>query len=139
MTLRVIKIVSFLGATRLIGLFNQEFNVIYDGSCKFCVSTINRFRRIIRSDMICFTDSHDEFTIKNEFPALLSRDLDSAMYVIERNGRIYSGFFAVRRLFLGTPFILLAFLLYLPGLSGIGTHLYNWFACHRRDLSCARA
>lgn len=122
----------------MISPFSQELNVIYDGNCGFCVSLVNQFRRIIRSDMIGFTDSHDELTIKNEFPALLSRDLDTAMYVIERNGRIYSGFFALRRLFVGTPLILMTFVFYLPGLSALGTRLYNWFAYHRRNLSCAR-
>ena len=122
----------------MINAFSLKLNVIYDGNCMFCVSLVNQFRRIIRSDRISFTDAHDEFTIKNEFPALLSRDLDTAMYVVERNGRIYSGFFALRRLFLGTPLILLTFVFYLPGLSGLGTRLYNWFASNRRNLSCAR-
>jgi len=117
-------------------------NVLYDGSCEYCINAVGILKKLDRSNKIVLTDYHDEQLTRARFPGLDRADLENAMHVVTIDGKVYDGFFAIRRTLLSTPLAPLALILYFPGLSIIGTYFYNWFARHRGRIrysssSCA--
>ncbi len=114
-----------------------DLNVLYDGSCGFCTRAVGFLKKLDRSNKIVLTDYHDEQLTRARFPGLDRPELENAMHVVTSDGRVFDGFFALRRTLISTPVAPLVLILYLPGMSIIGTYFYSWFARNRGRLGCS--
>jgi len=115
----------------------RGLNVLYDGNCGFCTSAVGLLKKLDRSSKLVLIDYHDKQLTRARFPGLDHLELGSAMHVVTSDGKVLDGFFALRRTLLSTPFAPLGLILYLPGMSIIGTYFYSWFARNRGRLGCS--
>lgn len=108
--------------------------VLYDGLCLSC----GRARNIIVSldwfGVIKTVNVYDEKSL-SQIPAEISNlnSLLSEIHLIDRNGTVYRGFKAVRKIGLKLPLTApFALLLYLPGINILGEKIYEFIAKNRR-------
>lgn len=115
----------------------QGLDVIYDGGCGFCRRVIRLLKRFDRDGLLTLHDLNDPALLQ-AFPSLPKGQLDLEMAVVDQNGEIRWGFFAVRQILQRLPPLwpLLA-LFYFPGASIVGPRLYAFVARHRKHLACA--
>jgi predicted DCC family thiol-disulfide oxidoreductase YuxK len=112
-------------------------DIIYDGACGFCRRSLQLFTRVDLWHRMRPHDGSRRENIDRRFPQLSAADLDDAMFAVTSEGRVYRGFFAVRRLLWESPVTwLLLPVLYLPGASLFGRRIYAWVARNRRELGC---
>ena len=106
--------------------------MIYDGHCGFCKRSMAGLLAFDGLRQIAVRDfrSHPS-------PQVPAAALETALYLITRDGRALPGFEAYRHAVLRVPglwWLVPAF--YLPGLSrAIGTRVYDWIASHRHVIS----
>ena len=106
---------------------------MYDGQCPFCRASV---RLLVAMDWLRRIRPMDLHTQAAEVAAravaLTREQMMEAMRLITPRGRIYAGFFAVRRAawLLPAMWALLP-LLYLLGMSRCGPRAYRWIARHR--------
>ena len=113
-------------------------HVIYDGSCGFCIRALRVCQALDWRHRLSYHDSHDRAEIDRRFPQLADADFDSAMYAVDRGGRAFRGFFAVRRIAWETPALWLVLpLFYAPGAAIVGPRIYGWIASNRHRFGCA--
>jgi predicted DCC family thiol-disulfide oxidoreductase YuxK len=112
-------------------------DVIYDGLCGFCVRSIRFARALDARGILRYHDANDRAEVDGRFAELADADFDNAMFVVDRERRVYRGFFAVRRIARALPLMwpLLA-LLYFPGSGWAGPKVYAWVARNRRRFGC---
>jgi predicted DCC family thiol-disulfide oxidoreductase YuxK len=111
-----------------------SLEVLFDGDCVLCRRTVEILRRLDLFERLRFTNFRAHAPADASLsPAALARD----MHVIGRGG-VFRGFEAYRRLALILPLgWLVAPLLWLPGMSGIGPRVYGRVAAGRSaPLAC---
>jgi predicted DCC family thiol-disulfide oxidoreductase YuxK len=117
----------------------RVIDIVYDGQCGFCVSALDRVRRLARRNVFRFHDANDG-TVLARFPMLAGADTDRAMFAVTERGEVFRGFFAFRRMLWASPWLVpLLALFYAPGASLVGPRSYAWIARRRRGLGCAAA
>jgi len=106
--------------------------IIYDGHCHFCVGSI---RRVQVLDLTAKLEPVNYQPIEDlsKIDARLTRDLcHSQMQLLTKNGKLYGGFYAFRRMTLILPLLFpLAPVMYFPGMQWIGSFIYNLIAKNR--------
>ena len=113
-------------------------DIVYDGQCGFCVSALDRVRRLARRRVFRFHDSNDGDAVLARFPMLAGLDTGLAMFAVTEDGQVFRGFFAFRRMLWASPWLVpLLALFYAPGASLAGPRIYAWIARRRRSLGCA--
>lgn len=110
--------------------------IYYDGACGLCRSTARWLNRL---DWLDRLEAVDMTSVPE---ANLPVPLDAAMRGLPmrtRDGRTLIGYPAVRRALLHTPVgALVAWAMYLPGISWVGVRVYAIIAAHRRrGAACA--
>jgi len=107
--------------------------VLYDGTCSLCqrstrwCNLLDWFRRV---SWVNFRDP----AVRKQVPYLSDEDLDTEMFVLTPEGRLYRGYDAWRRLAGLFPVtFLLSPLLYIPPIPQIGRAVYAWIAKHRYE------
>ena len=107
--------------------------VVYDGRCGLCGRTMIWLRRMDVRRRLRFADFTTEWTELQRAAPSLDRDrCAEAMHLIDRRGRITTGFDAFRRLARAVPPLWpLLPLLHLPGIAPIGRRVYAYVAAHR--------
>ena len=116
---------------------SKPIDIIYDGQCTFCVRSLRIVRSLDVWGALRFVDGTDRTQVEARFPELRGADLDQAMFAVTKDGGVYRGFFAFRRLLWVSPLLwLLIPFFYFPGARLVGPRLYAWIARNRRSLGC---
>ncbi len=109
---------------------------LYDGKCLICQSSCRTLRALDWLGRIEFIDLHQGETWRARYPDLDHQGLMGACHVFDQRGRLFPGFYAVRRMLkevpLGFPLWLL---LQLPGMDWLGERAYGWIARHRYRIN----
>lgn len=110
----------------------KKANVYYDGTCSLCKGAVRWMRRGDWFGRISWKAAQD----LTHLPEGLTRaHLDEAMYFEDGTGRLYGGFFAVRKLAgMLPPLLPLAPIMWLPGARFVGVRLYAAIARNRGCL-----
>ncbi len=119
----------------------NKLKIIYDGGCSLCIRTVRILKRLDWLGSLGYKDLMNWEKLRQEYPLLDFEKCLQAMHVISPKGEITTGFRGFRkicsRLIIGW---LILPLLYLPGATRIGQHLYLKIAKKRkrRDVRCSR-
>lgn len=106
--------------------------VLFDGRCGFCKKSVFTLSMLDWLHRIEFASYHDPDNKKRYAPTISLDALNAEMHVRLKDGSYKKGFFAFRALTWHLPALwLIAPLLYVPGVSAIGTKAYSWIATHR--------
>ena len=109
--------------------------VIYDGACPLCRQSVAWLKRADRKQQLSFVDYHQEPDLIVIHPDLTLSAAQGRMQVVDPQGRLFAGFFAIRRVcrLLPTlyPWLLLV---YFPGSDLFGPACYRWVARHRLKM-----
>ena len=105
----------------------------YDGDCGMCLRLVRRLERMNSRDRITWTP----YQSLDEPPTGITwEDMDRAAYLISDTGEVREGFYAIRDVLTRLPALsALGLLMYLPGVSLIGTPVYRLVARNRRRIS----
>src|SRR5262245_3527234 len=117
-----------------------SLDVVYDGQCRFCASSLRLVGRLAPRDAFRLHDANDRAAIAARFPMLADADTDEAMFVVTDRGEVFRGFFAFRRMMWESRRLqLLLPLFYFPGAARLGPTVYAWVARNRRRMGCSTA
>jgi predicted DCC family thiol-disulfide oxidoreductase YuxK len=112
--------------------------IFYDGNCTLCKETKRIFTKL---DWLDKTEWKSIQQIENEkkYSFLNEQDLKKEMHLVTRKGKVFKGFFAVRRLAIFFPLtVFLGLLAYIPFFSLIGVPLYRYVAKNRHKFLRAK-
>ncbi len=110
--------------------------VVFDGECDFCKSSllIVRFLDIYRQ--MTFVDSHNPEALA--WTGVRFEDAEEAAYAVRPDGTQFAGFDAFRQIAWQLPAtVLIAPLLYIPGVPQVGRRVYTWVKDNRSRLPVA--
>jgi predicted DCC family thiol-disulfide oxidoreductase YuxK len=109
--------------------------VLYDPQCPFCRACAGWLHRLDwrnRLELSGIVGAHQ----LHDGRRLPRHVLEQQLHVVAPDGRVFTGFFACRRLALATPALWpLVPLLYVPGMAILGTRMYDAVARHRDRLA----
>lgn len=106
--------------------------VLFDGRCGFCKRSILALSMMDWLKRLQFSSYHDPDNKKRYAPDVSLETLNKEMHVRLKGGSYRKGFFAFRAMTWHLPALwLLAPLLYIPGISVIGSKTYTFIADHR--------
>lgn len=112
--------------------------VLYDGFCPFCRRTVGllaSFDLLERLEFIDFRQLDLATFNRDRNLDLVPENLAKEMYVLDRNGKAYAGFYGYRIIALALPmFWLLVPLLFMPGVPALGVPIYDYVARNRFKL-----
>lgn len=112
--------------------------ILYDGDCCFCRDWMAWVRRVDVTGRVETVDLRG-IDVAEIDPRLTARACRERIHLVERRGRISSGFEAFQRLSLRLPLLWIsAPVMHLPGIRLIGTPVYDWIARMRFRLSGPR-
>lgn len=116
-------------------LFSVDRDTCYfDGQCGMCRRSVTWLRRLDWLGRLRFADMTTAADLPVAFDVAMR-----GMPMQTRSGRVHVGFPAVRRALLQTPLgFLPACLLYIPGISHVGTRYYGYIARRRRRNAVCR-
>jgi predicted DCC family thiol-disulfide oxidoreductase YuxK len=114
-----------------------RLQVLYDGFCPLCRRTVQllaRFDLLARLEFLDFRQLDLSTYQRDHMANLTPEALEKQMHVVLR-GRVYYGFYSFRAIAVALPaFWLLVPLLFLPGISSLGTWVYSHIARKRMKL-----
>lgn len=106
--------------------------VLFDGRCGFCKKSVFALSMLDWLHRIEFASYHDPDNKKRYAPNVSLDALNAEMHVRLRDESYHKGFFAFRTLTRNLPALwILTPLLYIPGVSIIGSAAYTYIADHR--------
>lgn len=109
--------------------------MIYDGNCGFCISQVERIRRLDVLGQFELLPSQTPDLLER-FPQLAGHDLDSALRLVAPDGRVFVGAEAVYEIAKRLPrFRAVAWVYRLPLVRPIAERIYAWVARRRYQLS----
>jgi predicted DCC family thiol-disulfide oxidoreductase YuxK len=111
--------------------------VCYDRACGLCAESVSRVRRVYHGRQIRWIPYQDLSTTDPELTRRLgSRDLSSALHVVEADGSVRSGAAAILRIAEIVPRLrIFARLARLPVVNRLVEPMYGLIARHRHRLS----
>ena len=112
--------------------------VLYDGGCGLCSRIVRVLRRLDVRGRVEFLDVNSEWdAIAARYPLLTQDACLRDIHIVDRTGRIRTGFAAYRSLAWVLPIAWAAVpFLYIPGVPSIGQRAYRYIADHR-SRNCA--
>jgi predicted DCC family thiol-disulfide oxidoreductase YuxK len=114
---------------------SKRWTVLYDGSCAVCRRSVRGLRLLDRSGVCRLVDASDAEAARYAAPQVEASALAEALHVLDDQGRVYSGFGALRELMrIRTSGRLLRPWLFLPGVSWLGERIYSFLARHRHGV-----
>jgi len=135
------KIIAWIDKRRQRHVIAAREKIIYDGRCHFCIASIRRLEVLDLFGNLEPVDFQEIKDLSTLDPRLTYERCHSELQLLAKNGKIYGGFYAFRRLSLSLP-LLWPFVpvLYFPGMQIIGSVVYSWVAKNRylfhRKKSC---
>src|SRR3974377_472320 len=115
----------------------ETIDIIYDGSCAFCVRSMRIVRALDVWRLLRFVDGTDRPQVEARYRGLRGVDLDQAMFAVTEDGGVYGASLSFRRPLWGAPAMCpLPPLFFFPGARLVGPRLYAWIARNRRSLGC---
>jgi len=125
-----------------------QAQVIYDGHCQFCRTSINILLTMDLFGYLKPVNYHTIENVKTLHPNLTKELCHSQLHLIEPDGTLSGGFFIFRRLCFRLPMMYpFIFVFYFPGSGIVGPLVYRWVAKNRylfhrakvcRDNACFR-
>lgn len=110
--------------------------MLYDGLCGVCQQSVRLVKRLDRQQRIEYLDARDWLTVSARFPTLDREAILGLIHVISPDGRVTVGFEGVRSLARYLSLLRwVAPLLYLPGMTWLGSRVYGWVARNRLQIS----
>ncbi|MCA9278048.1 MAG: DUF393 domain-containing protein [Phycisphaeraceae bacterium] len=104
----------------------------YDGRCGMCVRSAKWVGRLDWLSRIDFRDLSTDPSLPMSI-----EDTMAGMPMVTRSGKTLIGFPAMRRAIVQTPLgFIPGLLMYLPGISHLGTRVYKRAAAHRKAVVC---
>ncbi|WP_088840690.1 thiol-disulfide oxidoreductase DCC family protein [Listeria sp. ILCC797] len=101
--------------------------VFYDGNCEFCKEVKRIMMKLDKKGQLKWQPLQ---TYKGSY--FSASELHEQLHAISENGRIYRGFYAVRKILMRLPYWKwLAVALYLPGIPFFGRKIYRLIARKR--------
>ena len=108
--------------------------VVFDGSCSFCQSQIQRFRRLTIPGDFEFLPRQTP-GLADRFPALQDGEFATGMRFVAKDGSISVGADAVYQIARGMRGVrFVAWLYQVPGVRGVARIAYGWVARNRQRL-----
>lgn len=108
--------------------------VLFDGECPLCRKSVAILRKLDWLGMLEYRNARESDKLPESPLPLDPKRLLEQMHLVTRK-RVYVGFAAFRWMAWRLPLLtLFAPLLYLPGVSVLGTRLYMWVARNRFRL-----
>lgn len=110
--------------------------VLYDGDCAFCQKSVRILKSLDWLHRLKIQDARDtDNWPRTAIPLDLKRMLEEMHVVTPDRRRVYAGFSAFRWIAWRLPAtLIIAPLLYLPGIPWLGNRVYRWIARHRYQL-----
>lgn len=110
--------------------------LLYDGACALCQASARLLRRLDWCGVLNYQDARDVESLPQvAFPLVPKQLLEEMHLLTPKRDAVYRGFYAFRWLaWRLPPVMLLAPLLYLPGVPYLGRRIYRWVARHRFNL-----
>jgi predicted DCC family thiol-disulfide oxidoreductase YuxK len=135
-----LAMLPLFAAVALACIRDAELDVIYDGDCGVCRTTIAWLAALNWSRRLRFLDLGRWESVAAAHPSL---DRDAClrdMHVVTRGGRVYSGYDAYKAVAWRLPLTLwIAPLMALPGVSHVGRRIYRRVADDRWRTTCSLA
>lgn len=117
--------------------FNQSAlrpKLLYDGQCRFCRLSVRQLAVMDLFAAVDYVDFHTQ-DLTQFRPQLTKETAASQIHLVEREGGLHGGFFALRRLCWMMPMLYpLIPLVYFPGARLVGPVLYRCIAQNRYFL-----
>ena len=112
--------------------------VIYDGYCPLCIRTATQLDAVDVTGRLDFADLEREWERAHALaPGVTREEMRRAMLVVMQDGRVRSGFFAVREICTRVPALwVLVPLAFAPGMAWLGPRVYVWVAANRVRRLC---
>ncbi|MDQ2800924.1 MAG: DUF393 domain-containing protein [Armatimonadota bacterium] len=114
----------------------KSITVYIDGQCPLCVAGALRFRQFVKTNSVCFVDSHDLHWATRAAARFTAEEMAGSMRAQMPDGTWRTGWFAWAAILEALPpWLWLGRLMRLPIFYGIGPALYQWVAKHRQGIS----
>jgi predicted DCC family thiol-disulfide oxidoreductase YuxK len=110
--------------------------VLFDGDCAFCQRSIAILKKLDWLHRLHYQSARETDRLPPSTEPLVQEKLIEEMHVVTPDRRrAYAGFRAFRWIAWRLPLtMLIAPLLYLPGVTWLGNKVYRWVAKHRFQL-----
>jgi predicted DCC family thiol-disulfide oxidoreductase YuxK len=110
--------------------------LIYDGKCSFCIKNVFVLKLLDWGSRLQILNFQAPTHRKKMSQPIPLKQLRQALQLISNKGKIYSGFYAIRKLMWSLPALwILAPLLYIPGVPYVGNIIYQKIAEKRYCLN----
>lgn len=110
--------------------------VIYDGECVICNSTRRLVTALDWMKRIHWVDLHDSSRVSREYPGLDYAEAMGQLHARDSHSNQYAGFLATRRMLKELPLTYpLWLLMYVPGMTRLGHHVYRFIAQRRYGVN----
>ncbi|WP_246860959.1 DUF393 domain-containing protein [Bacillus sp. REN3] len=110
---------------------SRKTMALYDESCSLCQQTKRTMEKLDWFHRVEWI-SLQEHEKAGSGPGFRAAALRRELHIIDQNGKVLKGFYAVRRLFLLFPLTFAAgLLMYLPLAPAVGNPFYKWIAANR--------
>ena len=111
---------------------------MFDGGCGVCLRTMAFVDALNWSGRVRVLDATRWETVTAAHPDLSRDDCLADIHFVDARGRVFRGFEAYRKLAWRLPItVLIAPLLYLPGVPAVGERVYRHVADGRLTTSCS--
>jgi predicted DCC family thiol-disulfide oxidoreductase YuxK len=125
-------IVRWIEKKRKWNRLSPESQLIFNGQCQFCQASIRHLKIMDLFGCLRMLDYHPIEDLKRLHPSLSPEAAASQMHLIEPDGSLYGGFYALRRLCWKLPMLYpWTLIVYFPGSGILGPFLYRWVAKNR--------
>ena len=111
---------------------HNRWIIVYDANCAFCRSQIDKIKTHDTKNIFDYIPN-DVPDILTKFPLLAGKDLNSKLWLIAPDGRLYSAADAIYQIMRQLKtYKWLAPLYRLPLLHSVAQQAYKWVAKHRK-------
>ncbi len=112
----------------------DTYNVIFDGDCGFCQSSVNFIKRLDWLNKFQFIPFQDKKQFQN-YKQLTEEMCKKEMFLVKPKGNHYGGYDAFRIIFVFIPVtFVVSWIFFLPGITQIGRAVYKLIAKNRHKI-----
>jgi predicted DCC family thiol-disulfide oxidoreductase YuxK len=109
--------------------------VLYDGDCAMCQFQVRTLTWLDWFNVLSFVPISDPRAAQ-AVPQLTQEQLLEAIHCLTTDGRLHRGARAIRFIGMRLPLlVIVALVMWIPGVIWIAEHIYIWVARHRHVLS----